>query len=50
MLVAVNVPKLMKKKKARIRDQLSTGELMAILLAVQLIKEREIQMWIHIQQ
>lgn len=44
--MAVSVPKLM------IRDQLSTGELMAILLAVQL--EREIQMQsyvqIHIQQ
>ncbi len=43
--VAVNVPKLLVKKKARISDQLSvyTGELMAILLAGQLIKERKIQ-------
>ncbi len=43
--VAVNVPKLLVKKKARISDQLSvyTGELMAILLAVQLNKERKIQ-------
>ncbi len=43
--VAVNVPKLLVKKKASISDQLSvyTGELMAILLAVQVIKERKIQ-------
>lgn len=43
--VAVNVPKLMVKKKARISDQLSiyTGELMAILLGVQIIKERKIK-------
>jgi len=42
--VAVYAPKLQVRRKARISDELSvyTGELMAILLAVQLIKERRI--------
>jgi len=54
--VAVYAPKLQVRRKARISDQLSvyTGELMAIVLAVQLIKEGELIMrsyvQIHIQQ
>ncbi|KAI2646647.1 RNA-directed DNA polymerase from mobile element jockey [Labeo rohita] len=43
--VAVYVPKIQMKKKVRITDQLAvyTGEMMAILLAVQMIKEIEIR-------